>query len=75
MDEREIEQKRRDNEEQATRERAKILGLPYLDAREFEDTVPLIKDLISKKVILIIIYMNYSQIYLKITLMKIEQII
>ena len=47
MDEREIQQKRRDNEEQATRERANILGLAYLDAREFEDTVPLVKDLID----------------------------
>lgn len=47
MDEREIQHKRRENEEQATRERAKILGLPYLDAREFEDTVPLIKDLLD----------------------------
>ncbi|MBQ8985445.1 Flp pilus assembly complex ATPase component TadA [Candidatus Saccharibacteria bacterium] len=47
MDEREIQSKRRENEEQATRDRAKILGLPYLDAREFEETVPLIKDLVS----------------------------
>lgn len=47
MDEREIQNKRRENEEQATRERAKILGLQYLDGREFEDTVPLIKDLIT----------------------------
>ena len=47
MDEREIQQKRRQTEEQATRERSKILGLPYLDAREFEETIPLVKDLIS----------------------------
>ncbi|MBR0424060.1 Flp pilus assembly complex ATPase component TadA [Candidatus Saccharibacteria bacterium] len=47
MDEREIQNKRRENEEQATRERAKILGLPYADAREFEDTVPLVKGLIE----------------------------
>ena len=47
MDEREIQRKRRDNEEQATRERAKILGLPYIDAREFEDTVPLVRDLLN----------------------------
>lgn len=47
MDEREIQQKRRDNEEQATEQRSKILGLPYLDAREFEDTIPLVKDLLS----------------------------
>ena len=49
MDEREIQDKRRDNEEQATRERSKILGLPYIDAREFEDTVPLVKGLIEIK--------------------------
>jgi hypothetical protein len=41
MDEVEIQQKRRDNEEQATMDRARILGLPYLDTREFEQTVPL----------------------------------
>ncbi|MBQ6410243.1 Flp pilus assembly complex ATPase component TadA, partial [Candidatus Saccharibacteria bacterium] len=33
--------------EQATEQRSKILGLPYLDAREFESTIPLVKDLIS----------------------------
>ena len=47
MDEREIQQKRRDNEEQATEQRSKILGLPYLDAREFEETVPVVKDLLD----------------------------
>ena len=49
MDEREIQEKRRDNEEQATLERSKILGLPYVDSREFEDTTPLIKGLIDIK--------------------------
>lgn len=47
MDEREIQQKRRDNEEQATEQRSRILGLPYLDTREFEETVPLVKDLLT----------------------------
>lgn len=47
MDERDIQQKRRDNEEQATEQRSKILGLPYLDAREFENTIPLVKDLLT----------------------------
>ena len=37
MNEEELQQKRRDNEEQATSERARILGLPYLDTREFEN--------------------------------------
>lgn len=41
MDEAEVQQKRRENEEQATRERARILGLPYLDTRDFEQTLPL----------------------------------
>ena len=47
MDEREIQNKRRENEEQATLERSKILGLPYLDTREFEDTVPLVRGLLE----------------------------
>ena len=42
MDEKEIQKKRRDNEEQATFDRARILGIPYLDTREFEnDIIPL----------------------------------
>lgn len=47
MDESEIQRKRRDNEERATRERSRILGMPYLDTREFEDTLPLAKDLLE----------------------------
>ncbi len=47
MDEREIQRKRRDNEEQATRNRARILGLVYLDTREFENTIPLVPDVLS----------------------------
>ena len=47
MDEREIQRKRRDNEEKATADRAKILGLPYLDTREFEDTIPLVPALLE----------------------------
>ena len=47
MDEQEIQRKRRENEEQATFGRARVLGLPYLDLRKFEDTLPLVKDLIS----------------------------
>lgn len=41
MDESEIQQRRRDSEEQATMGRARILGLPYLDTRDFEQTIPL----------------------------------
>ncbi len=47
MDEQEIQNKRRDNEERATKERARILGLPYLDTRDFESTSPLIPDLLT----------------------------
>lgn len=47
MDEQEIQRKRRDNEEDATKRRASILGLPYLDTRSFEQTIPLVPDLIS----------------------------
>lgn len=48
MDENEIQRKRRENEEQATKDRARILGLPYLDTRDFEATTPLIPDLLDK---------------------------
>lgn len=41
MYENEIQVKRRDNEERVTAERARILGLPYLDTRSFENTIPL----------------------------------
>lgn len=47
MNEGEIQQKRRENEEQATAGRARILGLPYLDTRDFEDEIPLTPNLIS----------------------------
>ncbi|MBQ2639047.1 MAG: ATPase, T2SS/T4P/T4SS family [Candidatus Saccharibacteria bacterium] len=48
MDEQEIQQKRRDNEEAATQNRARILGLPYLDTRSFENTIPLVPNVIDK---------------------------
>lgn len=47
MDEREIQNKRRENEEKATAERARILGLPYLDTRAFEDNMPLTRGLLD----------------------------
>lgn len=47
MDERDIQNKRRENEEQATAGRARILGLPYLDARAFENTVSLTQGLLD----------------------------
>lgn len=47
MDESEIQRKRRENEELATAGRARILGLPYLDTREFENEIPLTEPFIS----------------------------
>lgn len=47
MDENDIQLKRRENEEQATAGRARILGLPYLDTREFENEIPLVSDLLD----------------------------
>jgi len=39
-----IQQQRRDHEEKSTQSRAAILGLPYLDAREFENTLDLVRE-------------------------------
>ena len=47
MNELEIQKRRRDNEEQATAKRAGIIGLPYIDTRSFENTVPLVRDVFS----------------------------
>ncbi|MBR3229034.1 type II/IV secretion system protein [Candidatus Saccharibacteria bacterium] len=49
MDEKDIQLKRREEEEQATRERARILNLPYLDTRDFEEDIPLTPDLLTKE--------------------------
>ena len=40
MDENDIQLKRRENEDQATAGLARILCLPYLDTREFENEIP-----------------------------------
>ena len=47
MDEASIQLKRRENEEQSTASRAKILGLPYLDTRPFEENIPLVSGLLK----------------------------
>lgn len=47
MDEKEIQLKRRENDEQATAGRARILGLPYLDTRRFESNIPLTQGLLT----------------------------
>ena len=49
MDEGEVQAKRRQNEEEATERRANILGLPYLDTREFERSLPLTMNLLDKE--------------------------
>ena len=47
MDEEKIQQARRDQDEKATLQRASILGLQYLDAREFENSIGLVKDVLD----------------------------
>ena len=49
MDEGEVQAKRRQNEEDATARRAKILGIPYLDTRDFEKDVPLAVGVLEKE--------------------------
>ncbi len=49
MNEDKIQQQRRDHEEQSTRERAAIIGLQYLDAREVESTLPLAEGVMDVK--------------------------
>lgn len=47
MDEEKVQRRRRDGDEEATAQRARLLGLPYLDTREFEDTIELVRDEMS----------------------------
>ncbi len=47
MDEVRIQERRRDSDENATRERAAILGFEYLDTREIETTLPLVDGILS----------------------------
>lgn len=47
MNEDEVQLKRRENDEQATASRARILRLPYLDTRQFENEIPLVNDLLT----------------------------
>ncbi len=47
MDEDKVQQTRREQEEQSTAQRAAILGIRYFDMRSFENTVPLLKNLID----------------------------
>ena len=43
----EIQQNRRNNEEESTRTRARVLGFPYLDTRSFEKEIPLTYELLD----------------------------
>ena len=47
MNESDIQARRRDQDEEATRKRASILGVQYLDTREFEQNMPLIRDVLN----------------------------
>ena len=47
MDEDAIQARRREQDEEATRKRASILGLQYLDGREFEADLPLLRDILT----------------------------
>lgn len=47
MDEDKLQQQRRDADEQATQQRAAILGVPYLDTREIETTLALVRDVMD----------------------------
>lgn len=46
MDEEEVQRRRREQDEKATRQWATILGLPYVDMRNLEDTLPLVPGMI-----------------------------
>ena len=48
MNEDEVQRKRRQNEEENTQHRAEILGIPYLDTRDFERNSPLHINLLEK---------------------------
>ena len=49
MEENKIQLMRRQKEEEATEQRARILGLTYLDTRDFEDIFPLARDLFTNE--------------------------
>ena len=49
MDESQIQQNRRNNEEEATRTRARVLGFSYLDTRSFENNIPLVEEMLDKE--------------------------
>jgi len=50
MDEDKVQQNRREADEQATSQRAAILGMNYLDVRSIENTIPLVSNVLEKSV-------------------------
>ena len=50
MDEDQIQKDRRNQDEQATSQRAAILGVHYLDTRSVENTIPLIDNVLDKAI-------------------------
>ena len=47
MDEVDVQQRRREQDEHSTKQRGALLGLDYLDTREFESDLPLAQDVMS----------------------------
>lgn len=47
MDENTVQQKARQQDEDSTKQRAAILGLPYIDTRDMEQTMPLIEGVLD----------------------------
>ncbi len=47
MDEDKVQQQRREHDEAATKQRAAILGVPYVDTRPFERDIPLVDGLLK----------------------------
>lgn len=47
MDEGKVQAQRRDHDENATRERAAILGVQYVDTRQFEQDIPLVEGVLA----------------------------
>lgn len=49
MDDHKIIERRREQDENATRERAAILGIPYLDTRTIEESLPLAREVMTNE--------------------------
>lgn len=48
MNEDEVQRKRRQNDEENTQRRAHLLGIAYVDTRDFEQTMPLVPNILQK---------------------------